>query len=106
MNSHADSFSTDNADRGYRLSVTEAEKLRCINEAAQRDWKAAAWSLERDPLSREEFSNRNRDLEMPKIILNIHRDEVVIDGQKGRDDCIEGEAETVFEEDEEVTDED
>ena len=43
---------------------------------------------------------------MPKIILNIHRDEVVIDGQKGRDDCIEGEAETVFEEDEEVTNED
>ena len=28
--------------------------------------------------------------EMPKIILNIHRDEVVIEGQKGHDDCIAG----------------
>lgn len=43
---------------------------------------------------------------MPKIILNIHRDEVVIEGQKRHDDCIGGSAETVIEKDEEVTDED
>lgn len=76
-----------------RRSQNVAEMLRHINEAAQRDWKAAAWSLERDPYSREEFSNRNKEKEMPIIILNIHRDEVVIEGQKGHDDCIEGSAE-------------
>ena len=80
-----------------RRSQNVAEKLRYINEAAQRDWKAAAWSLERDPYSREEFSNRNKEKEMPKIILNIHRDEVVIEGQKGHHDCIEGSAEPYIE---------
>ena len=68
-----------------RRSQNVAEKLRCINDASRKDWKAAAWSLERDPYSREEFSNRNKEKDMPRIILNIHRDEVVIEGQKGHD---------------------
>ena len=88
-----------------RRSQNIAEMLRHINKAAQKDWKAAAWSLERDPYSREEFSNRNKEKEMPKVFLNIQLDPVVIEGQKGHEDCIEGSAEPYIEEAEEVTDE-
>jgi hypothetical protein len=86
-----------------RRSQNVAEMLGHINQAAQKDWKAAAWSLERDPCSREEFGNRNKEKEMPTIILNIRRDEVVIEGQKGHDDCIEGSAKPHFEEVDAVT---
>jgi len=89
-----------------RRSQNVAEKLRCINDAAQRDWKAAAWSLARDPYSRDEFSNRNKEKEMPTIILNIHRDAVVIDGQKEHEDYIEGSAEPHIEDVDKGTDED
>lgn len=78
-----------------RRSQNVAEMLGHINQAAQKDWKAAAWSLERDPYSREEFGNRNKEKEMPTIILNIHRDEVVIEGHKGHDNYIEGSAEPI-----------
>jgi len=88
-----------------RRSQNVAEMLGHINQAAQKDWKAAAWSLERDPYSREEFSNRNKEKEMPTIILNIHRDEVVIEGQKRREDIIDGSAELLLDEIDKVTDE-
>ncbi len=87
-----------------RRSQNVAEMLRCINQASQKDWKAAAWSLERDPYSREEFGRRNKEKEQPTIILNIHRDEVVIEGHKGHNYCIEGSAEPQFERLGEVTD--
>ena len=73
-----------------RRSQNVADKLACINQASQKDWKAAAWSLERDPYSREEFGKQNKEKEQPTIILNIHRDAVEI-GQKGHDACISSE---------------
>ena len=55
-----------------RAAQCAAEHLSGVRDAD--DWKALKWLLERDPFSREEFWSRQTQQEMPKFILNIHRE--------------------------------
>jgi len=55
-----------------RAAQCAAEHLSGVRDAD--DWKALKWLLERDPFSREEFAPQQPQQEMPKVILNIHRD--------------------------------
>ncbi|MCZ6775293.1 MAG: hypothetical protein O7D34_02410 [Ignavibacteria bacterium] len=57
-----------------RTAQAAAEYLRGIGDAA--DWKAWKWLLERNPFSREEFGTQRTEKVQPKIVLNIHRDEI------------------------------
>jgi hypothetical protein len=54
-----------------------AGKVRQIETAADRDWKAAAYLVDRHPLAREEYRTRETDKAGPgiQIVLNIQRDE-------------------------------
>jgi len=60
-----------------RAAQVAGEYLRGIGDAD--DWKAWKWLLERSPISREEFGSQRAEKVQPTIILNIHRDEVVIE---------------------------
>ena len=62
-----------------RQAKNTVEDLGTIKDAAQKDWKAAAWSLERNSYSREEYGKQRDDKDQIQIILNIHRDEVPVD---------------------------
>ena len=46
---------------------------------AKDDWRAGKWLLEHGPFSREEYGSQRAEKEAPTIVLNIHRDEVVIE---------------------------
>ena len=43
------------------------------------DWKAWKFLLERSPIAREEYGTQRAEKAQPTIILNIHRDEVVVE---------------------------
>jgi len=62
-----------------RQAQNSAENIGTIKDAAQKDWKAAAWIVERDPYSRKEYGKQRDDNGQMQIILNIHRDEVSVD---------------------------
>jgi hypothetical protein len=72
-----------------RRSQKAAELIQSIGTAAKKDWKAASWMLERNPATRSEFSKILREKPMPKIFLNIVREDVVIEGQKGHPEPID-----------------
>jgi len=56
----------------------QVEWVNNIDRAGKKDWKASDRLLQADPDTREIFGRQVKQ-EGPKIILNIHRDEVVID---------------------------
>jgi hypothetical protein len=56
-----------------------AENLSLIKDAGQKDWKALAWIVERDPYSKSEYGTQRGDKGQVTVILNIHRDEVSVD---------------------------
>ena len=66
--------------------------VKYIDRAAERDWKAAAWRLERDEETREDFASRSAHGFPPGItvVLNVDRSKVpagyehVIDGHPDR----------------------
>ncbi len=60
-----------------RTAQAAAEHLRGIGNAE--DWKAWKWLLERNPFSREEFGAQRTEKAQPTIVLNIHRDDVIIE---------------------------
>jgi len=71
-----------NDDHQFAMEITSraaqvaAEYVRGIGGAE--DWKAWKWILERDPFSREEYGTQRTEKVQPTIVLNIHRDEVVV----------------------------
>ena len=60
-----------------RAAQNAGELLSKVLDAE--DLKYLKWLLERGPFSREEFGPRQTMNDMPKFILNIHRDPVVTD---------------------------
>lgn len=60
-----------------RAAQNAGDLLSKVQDAE--DLKYLKWLLERDPFSREEFGARQTKNDMPKFILNIHRDPVVAD---------------------------
>jgi hypothetical protein len=75
-----------------RRAQKTAERIQQVERAAEKNWNAAAWLLERDPHSRDEFSKQNRQKEMPTVILRIDRSPVTPEGQKGHGCVIDGSA--------------
>jgi hypothetical protein len=78
-----------------RRAQKTAERIQQVERAAEKNWNAAAWLLERDPHSREEFSKQNRQKEMPTVILRIDRSSVTPEGQKRHGHVIEGSADGI-----------
>ena len=62
---------------GARAAQIAGENLWKIMNT--KDWRAWKWILEHGPFSREEYGSQQSKNEGPTIILNIHRDEVVIE---------------------------
>lgn len=60
-----------------RAAQVAADHVRGIRDTE--DWKAWKWLLEQNPFSREEYGSQSSKDKQPTIVLNIHRDEVVID---------------------------
>lgn len=60
-----------------RAAQIAAEQVKGIWDSD--DWRALKWLLERTPFSREEYGPQQSKNEGPQVILNIHRDEVVVE---------------------------
>ena len=60
-----------------RSAQAAGEHIQSIGD--QDDWRAGKWLLEHGPFSREEYGAQRAEKEAPTIILNIHRDKVVIE---------------------------
>ena len=57
----------------------EVEWVDNIDKAGKKDWKASDRLLQVSPGTKEMWGRQNKQ-ESPQIILNIHRDEVTVDG--------------------------
>jgi hypothetical protein len=75
-----------------RRAQKTAERIQQVERAAEKNWNAAAWLLERDPHSREEFSKQTRQKEMPTVILRIDRSSGTPEGQERHGMVIDGSA--------------
>jgi len=60
---------------------TIAGWLGCVNQATQKDWKAATWLMQNSPDTRESFGPKGSDNKL-EVVINIDRDKgVTIDGE-------------------------
>lgn len=75
----ADPLLQAKAEQAMALRLTK--RIGNIDSAAERDWKAAAWLLERDPMTRDDLKPRETkgDNQGLTVVLNIDRTKVYIE---------------------------
>jgi len=55
--------------------------LSTVQQATQKDWKAATWLMQNSPDTRESFGQQSKDSRL-EVVINIDRDKgVTVDGE-------------------------